>query len=772
MVQEHQVRIVQRHFEPSFLLIYHLVPEPLQRPAPQMVVPAPQPAQHPVPQPLRQSTSSEDPMNVEKVDSKQDERRTTTNPALQPPPHPVPQPLPQPPPSKDPLGVDPANSKKRERRSKGYKSKKYVEITDDELVKEESGDDVVPTMASVRPLHEPSRRRQQRHAPKAPPPIQHGGVVPPVGHPMRKELLTCDCCRSRNIVRASEDADLPAAKRRPLFECERPDSGGCSACSNCRKWKAKCSRVPVSWGRSREQLSEAVELEWKVSGIEPPVPQPRRRERRRRASGGDRERQRSSRGDSGAQGSEAEKVIVVAKGKQEKGKERASKVEKGGKRGWSEIAGNGADEDDGGKDENLGERTPAKRQRRLSPPPVTGQAGRIVIRPAKQHPAEAGPSTKTRWIEKSDGAVGRKITISRDPPPSTLDRMGSRQDGIDARLSAVERAVAGTNEMQREVIKAMSEMSENLSRISIQVAPSVQAAPAMQVATDLQLNGYARRMHRIEAVLQGLTTGLESNRQEIDSVNRRLNNSRNDTSPAGPSGSEGAPMQVMDMDIDLFLHSEAMENGRGTEPAAAQPVIGDRVNRGIQVDLGPTPFQIFVTNATPPLSASLGESIENPVIEAGCLSSDDRQTASPPAEQPPPDLPSVQGSITHEVTVVTPVVPVDAGPDPVVPGLVAMPEGQDVDMPAESTPAAFEPQDALPTIVPDVPSPDGQLLCPAEADVQAPLSRQAIDASLPPWGDPMSPLSSFGTQESELPMAEETVKPAVRRSSRVKSMGL
>ena len=263
---------------------------------------------------------------------------------------------------------------------------------------------------------------------------------------------------------------------------------------------------------------------------------------------------------------------MLAKGKQEKGKEWASKVEKEGKRGWSEIAGNGADEDDGGKDENLGEQTPAKRQRRLSPPPVTGQAGRIVIRPAKQHPAEAGLSTKTRWIEKSDGAVGRKITISRDPPPS-------RQDGIDVRLSAVERAVAGTNEMQREVIKAMSEMSENLSQISIQVTPSIQAAPAMQVATDLQLNRYARRMHRIEATLQGLTAGLEGNCQKIDSVNRRLNNSRNDTSPAGPSGSEGAPMQVMDMDLDLFLHSEAMENGRGTEPAPAQPVIGDRVNR-------------------------------------------------------------------------------------------------------------------------------------------------------------------------------------------------
>ena len=200
MVQEHQVRIVQRHFEPSFLLIYHLVPQPLQRPAPQIMVPAPQTAQHPVPQPLPQSALSEDPMSIEKVNSKQDERQMMTNLALQPPPHPVPQPLPQPPPSKDPMGVNPENSKKQERQSKGYKSKKYIEITDDELMKEESGDDVVPTMASVCPLHEPSRRRQQHHALKAPPPIQHGSVVPPVGHSMRKDLLTCDCCQSRNIV--------------------------------------------------------------------------------------------------------------------------------------------------------------------------------------------------------------------------------------------------------------------------------------------------------------------------------------------------------------------------------------------------------------------------------------------------------------------------------------------------------------------------------------------------------------------------------------------
>ena len=200
MVQEHQVRIVQHHFEPSFRLIYHLVLQPLQRPAPQIVVPAPQPAQHPIPQPLPQSALPEDPMSVEKVNSKQDERQTMTNPALQLLPHPIPQPLPQPPPYKDPMGVNPANSKKRERWSKGYKSKKYIEITDDELMKEESGDNVVPTMASIHPLHEPSQRCQQHHAPKAPPPIQHGGLVPPVGHPMWKDLLTCNCCQSQNIV--------------------------------------------------------------------------------------------------------------------------------------------------------------------------------------------------------------------------------------------------------------------------------------------------------------------------------------------------------------------------------------------------------------------------------------------------------------------------------------------------------------------------------------------------------------------------------------------
>ena len=74
---------------------------------------------------------------------------------------------------------------------------------------------------------------------------------------------------------------------------------------------------------------------------------------------------------------------------------------------------------------------------------------------------------------------------------------------------------------------------------------------------------------------------------------------------------------------------------------------------------------------------------------------------------------------------VIPVIPMDSGPDPVVPGLVAMPEGQDVDMPAESPLAAFEPRDAFLPIMPDVPSPDSQLLSPAEADMQAPLSHPA-----------------------------------------------
>ena len=46
---------------------------------------------------------------------------------------------------------------------------------------------------------------------------------------------------------------------------------------------------------------------------------------------------------------------MLAKGTQEKGKERASKGEKEGKRGWSKIAGNSADEDDDGKEENLEE---------------------------------------------------------------------------------------------------------------------------------------------------------------------------------------------------------------------------------------------------------------------------------------------------------------------------------------------------------------------------------------------------------------------------------
>ena len=92
------------------------------------------------------------------------------------------------------MGVDPANSKKQERQTKEYKSKKYIEITDDELMKEESADDAMPIMASIRPLHEPSWHHQQHHVSKAPPPIQHGSVVPPVGHPMQKKLLTFDSC--------------------------------------------------------------------------------------------------------------------------------------------------------------------------------------------------------------------------------------------------------------------------------------------------------------------------------------------------------------------------------------------------------------------------------------------------------------------------------------------------------------------------------------------------------------------------------------------------
>ena len=66
-------------------------------------------------------------------------------------------------------------------------------------------------------------------------------------------------------------------------------------------------------------------------------------------------------------------------------------------------------------------------------------------------------------------------------------------------------------------------------------------------------------------------------------------------------------------------------------------------------------------------------------------------------------------------------------------------------MPAEHTPA---------TIEQDVPPPDSVAAFPAEVNLQVPSSHPTIDTSIPPWGDPMSHLSLFGTQESQPPRAE------------------
>jgi hypothetical protein len=547
-----------------------------------------------------------------------------------------------------------ANSnQKRERQMTAYKSKKYVDVTDEELVKEEPADDALVNGASVRRLHsEPGHRRKSRRTPRPPPPVKHDGVVPPVGHALRKELLTCDTCRGRNIFRSYEDAGLPAEKRRPLFECVVPDAG---ACSNCRWWKTKCSRVPASWGKRRRGLGEQAELQWKISGIEPPWPKddasshPGSRERRRPASSGNRKRQRSSRRDSSTKSSDAEEVVLLGKDKEVvkgKGKERERGRER--KRGRSELEGNDADEDEDEDDNDSREQKPAKRRRHRSPAPVTRLQRRVSTPVTNQQLAKAGSSTRTRWIEKSDGAQGRKITVARAPPPSALERMGARQDVVDTRLLEVERAVAGTGEMQREVLQALNEMSDNLRRISIQVP----AAPARQSATDMQLNGYARRMHRIEAALQGLTAGLETNRREIDGVNRRLNDRRNNASPAVPSHPEHSATSLdgMEIDLDMFVHSEAMEDGPGPEGAPHLPVIQGRVNQAIQADLVPTPFHIIVTNASPPRSSS--SAFEQGVIETGHLSPDAPEIAEQPAQPSPQDAISMQDLISNEAPVV------------------------------------------------------------------------------------------------------------------------
>ena len=162
MAQEHLVRMVLVDGEPGNLSRF-LVPQTLQTPAPTNSNPR---------------TSFIPP--------------PTIMPAAQLLQLPVPKPLP---PSDDPMDVDQANSKqKRERRkTTAYKSKKYVEITDEELVKEEPADDALAnTLPFVHCISQPGA--QTHYTPKPPPPIMHGGILPPVGHPMHKELLTCDTC--------------------------------------------------------------------------------------------------------------------------------------------------------------------------------------------------------------------------------------------------------------------------------------------------------------------------------------------------------------------------------------------------------------------------------------------------------------------------------------------------------------------------------------------------------------------------------------------------
>jgi len=125
-------------------------------------------------------------------------------------------------------------------------------------------------------------------------------------------------------------------------------------------------------------------------------------------------------------------------------------------------------------------------------------------------------------------------------------------------------------------------------------------------------------------------------------------------------------------------------------------------------------------------------------------------------KQPPQDAVSA-----HEATI-SQAMAIDSSPDPVVPGLpllVAMPEVPDVNILAESTPVVCEPRDDLATIVPDVPFHGSKMSSPVEVDAQGPQSCPAIDTSIPPWGDPMSPLSLFGMQESQPPIAQKTNKP-------------
>ena len=176
------------------------------------------------------------------------------------------------------------------------------------------------------------------------------------------------------------------------------------------------------------------------------------------------------------------------------------------------------------------------------PPPVTSK-----------HP-EAGPLNDTRWIQKLDGANGHKITTSRVPPLSTWDRMSAQQDLMESWLSAVEHAVEGSSNPQREMLKSLQEMNETLWQILIPPPPPI------QTASDVQLNGYAWRMHWVEAMLQGLTVGLESNRRGMDSINQKLV----DWQPIGHDGPLVKESLVLHpiVNLDMFIHQEAMESGQ------------------------------------------------------------------------------------------------------------------------------------------------------------------------------------------------------------------
>ena len=140
---------------------------------------------------------------------------------------------------------------KRKRSSRAVKSKEYVEDSESEegvgeVLGGETEEDELMIPVDI---EEQPKKKKKVNAP----PINHEGVIPPVGSTRWTNLLICDRCRAKG--QSSEVCIVEA----PGYSCVP-----------CKRWKENCSRVPPQWNKlRRRRLTEREEVMWKVCGIEP-----------------------------------------------------------------------------------------------------------------------------------------------------------------------------------------------------------------------------------------------------------------------------------------------------------------------------------------------------------------------------------------------------------------------------------------------------------------------------------------------------------------------